>query len=67
VSEKKRRKVLFITLFPTRIEVTSFNDLGSQIHDDEGHALDNGHKYIEGIQSNSGAGRYNLDSGGVVA
>jgi hypothetical protein len=49
VSKKKRRKVLFVTLSPTRIEVTGFNGSGSRIHNDEGHALDNGHRYIEGI------------------
>jgi hypothetical protein len=38
MSEKKRRDVLFVTLSPTRIEVTSFNGLGSRIRDDEGHA-----------------------------
>jgi hypothetical protein len=48
MSKKKKRKVLFVTLSPTRIEVTSFNGLGSQIHDDEGHALGNGHRYIKG-------------------
>jgi hypothetical protein len=67
VSKKKRRKVLFITLSLTRIEVTDFNGLGSQIHDDEGHALGNGRRYIEGSRSNSGVGWYNLDSKGVVA
>jgi hypothetical protein len=67
MSKKKRRKVLFVTLSPTKIEVTGFNGLGSQIHDDEGHALDNCHRYIEGIQSNSGVGWYNLDNKGAVA
>jgi hypothetical protein len=38
LKKKKRRKVTFITLSPTRIEVTSFNGLGSQIHDDKGDA-----------------------------
>jgi hypothetical protein len=37
-SKKKRRKELFITLSPAKIEVTGFNGLGSLIHDDEGHA-----------------------------
>jgi hypothetical protein len=48
MSKKKRRKVLFITLFSTRIEVISFNGLGSRIHDDEELSLGNGHRYIEG-------------------
>jgi hypothetical protein len=38
MSEKKRRDVLFVTLSPTRIKVTGFNSLGSQIRDGEGHA-----------------------------
>jgi hypothetical protein len=38
MSKKKRRKELFVTLSPTKIEVTGFNGLGSRIHDDEGHA-----------------------------
>jgi hypothetical protein len=38
MSEKKRRDVLFITLSPTRIEVTGFNGLGSWIRDGEEHA-----------------------------
>jgi hypothetical protein len=67
VSKKKRRKVLFVTLSPTRIEVTSFNSSGSQILDDEGHALGNGRRYIEGNQSNSGIGWYNLDNEEAVA
>jgi hypothetical protein len=67
VSKKKRRKVLFVTLSPTRIEVTSFNGLGSRIHDGKGHALDNGRRYIEGNQSNSGISWYNLDNEGAVA
>jgi hypothetical protein len=36
--KKKRRKVTFITLSPTKIEVTSFNGLGSRIRDGEGLA-----------------------------
>jgi hypothetical protein len=31
--KKKRRKVTFVTLSPTKIEVTSFNGLDSRIHD----------------------------------
>jgi hypothetical protein len=38
MSEKKRKDVLVVTLSPTRIEVTGFNGLGSQIRDGEGHA-----------------------------
>jgi hypothetical protein len=38
MSEKKRRDVLFVTLSPTRIEVTGFNGLDSWIRDDEEHA-----------------------------
>jgi hypothetical protein len=49
MSKKKRRKVLLVTLSSTEIEVTSFNGSGSWIHYDEGHALDNGHRYIEDI------------------
>jgi CRISPR/Cas system endoribonuclease Cas6 (RAMP superfamily) len=33
--KKKRRKEMFITLSPTRIEVTSFNGLDSRICDNE--------------------------------
>jgi hypothetical protein len=36
MSKKKRRKELFITLSPTKIEVTGFNGLGSRIRNDEG-------------------------------
>jgi hypothetical protein len=36
--KKKRRKVTFVTLSLTKIEVTSFNSLGSRICDGEGHA-----------------------------
>jgi hypothetical protein len=38
MSMKKRRNILFVTLFPTKIEVTSLNGSGSQIHNDEEHA-----------------------------
>jgi hypothetical protein len=38
MSEKKRRDVLFVTLSPTKIEVTGFNGVGSQIRDGVGHA-----------------------------
>jgi hypothetical protein len=38
LKKKKRRKVTFVTLSPTKIEVTGFNGLGSQICDGEGHA-----------------------------
>jgi hypothetical protein len=67
MSKKKRRKVLFITLSPTRIEVTSFNGSSSWILNDEEHALGNGCRYIEGNQSSSGVGWYSLDNEGVVA
>jgi hypothetical protein len=67
MSKKKRRKVLLITLSPTRIKVTGFNGSGSWIHNDEEHALDNGCRCVEGIQSNSGVGQYNLDNKGAVA
>jgi CRISPR/Cas system endoribonuclease Cas6 (RAMP superfamily) len=33
--KKKRRKETFVTLSPTRIEVTGFNGSDSQIRDDE--------------------------------
>jgi hypothetical protein len=36
--KKKRRKEMFVTLSPTKIEVTGLNGLGSRIRDDEGHA-----------------------------
>jgi hypothetical protein len=38
VEEEERRKVTFVTLSPTKIEVTGFNGLGSRIHNGEGHA-----------------------------
>jgi hypothetical protein len=38
LKKKKRRKDMFVTLSPTKIEVTSFNGLGSRIRDGEGHA-----------------------------
>jgi hypothetical protein len=33
--KKKRRKETFVTLSPTRIEVTGFNGSDSQMRDDE--------------------------------
>jgi hypothetical protein len=63
---KKRRKKEFITLSPTRTEVTGFNDLGSQILDDKGHALDSGRRCIEDTRSNNGVGQYSLDNEGAV-
>jgi hypothetical protein len=36
--KKKRRKEAFVTLSPTKIEVTGFNGLDSQICDGEEHA-----------------------------
>jgi hypothetical protein len=66
MSKKKRRKVLFVPLSPTRIEVTGFNGLGSRILNDEGHALGNGHRYIESNQSNSDVDWYSLDNEGAV-
>jgi hypothetical protein len=36
--KKKRRNILFVTLSPTKIEVTGFNGSGSWIRDDEGCA-----------------------------
>jgi hypothetical protein len=38
MSKKKRRDILFITLSPTRIEVTGFNGSSSRICNDVGHA-----------------------------
>jgi hypothetical protein len=67
MSKKKRRNVLFVTLSPTKIEVTGFNGSGSRIHNDEGHSLSNGRRYIEGNQSNCGIGWYSLDNKGAVA
>jgi hypothetical protein len=61
-SKKKRRKVLFITLSPTRIEVTSFNDLDSRIHNDAGQTLGSGRRCIEDTQSNSDVSWYSLDN-----
>jgi hypothetical protein len=66
MSKKKGRKEIFITLFPTKIEVTGFNGLGSWIHDDKGHAWGNGHRYIEGSRSKSGVDWYSLDNKGAV-
>jgi hypothetical protein len=63
---KKRRKVKFVTLFPTRIEVTGFNDSGSQILNDEERSLNNGCRCIDDNQSGNVVGRYSLDSEGVV-
>jgi hypothetical protein len=36
--KKKRRKEVIVTLSPTKIEVTGFNGLDSQIRDGEEHA-----------------------------
>jgi hypothetical protein len=38
MSKKKRRNILFVTLSPTKIEVTGFNGSDSGIRDDVGHA-----------------------------
>jgi hypothetical protein len=47
VKEEKKKKLYFVTLSPTRIEVTSFNGSGNQILDDEEHALNSGCRCIE--------------------
>jgi hypothetical protein len=47
MSKKKRRKVLFVTLSPTRIELTGFNGLGNWILDGEEHSSNNGHRCID--------------------
>jgi CRISPR/Cas system endoribonuclease Cas6 (RAMP superfamily) len=36
--EEEKKKSKFITLSPTKIEVTSFNGLGNRIRDGEEHA-----------------------------
>jgi hypothetical protein len=56
----------FVTLSPTRIEVTSFNNSGNQILDDEGHLSNNGCRSIDDNQSRNVVGRYSLDSEGVI-
>jgi hypothetical protein len=38
LKKKKRRKEMFITLFPIKIEVTGFNGSDSWIRDGEKHA-----------------------------
>jgi hypothetical protein len=38
MSKKKRKKELFVTLSPTKIEVTGFNGSGSWIRDNAEHA-----------------------------
>jgi hypothetical protein len=60
--KKKRRKEEFVTLSPTRIEVTGFNNLDSWILNNEGHALDSGCRCIEDTQSNNDIGQYSLDN-----
>jgi hypothetical protein len=65
--KKKRRKEMFVTLSPTKIEVTGFNGSGSQIRDGEGHVRSNGHRCTEGSQSKSGTNWYSLDNEGAVA
>jgi hypothetical protein len=64
--EKKRRDVLFVTLSPTKIEVTGFNGLDSWIHDGEEHAGGSDHKCIGGSRNNSGSHQYNLDNGAIA-
>jgi hypothetical protein len=38
LEEEEKKKSKFVTLSPTRIEVTGFNGLDSWIHDGEEHA-----------------------------
>jgi hypothetical protein len=38
VKEEEKKKVTFVTLSPTKIEVTGFNGLDNRIRDGEGHA-----------------------------
>jgi hypothetical protein len=38
LKKKRRRKEAFVTLFPTKIEVTGFNGSDSRICNDEEHA-----------------------------
>jgi hypothetical protein len=64
--KEKRRKEEFVTLSPTSTEVTGFNDPGSQIHDDEEHALDSGCRCIRDTQSNNGISWYSLDNKGAI-
>jgi hypothetical protein len=61
---KKRRKDKFVTLSPTRIEVTDFNKMDSQILSALEHAVGSGRKCIEGIQNKDVDGWCNLDNKG---
>jgi hypothetical protein len=56
----------FITLSPARIEVTSFNNLGNQILDDEERLSNNGCRCIDDNRSRNVVSQYSLDSEGVV-
>jgi hypothetical protein len=47
VKKEKKKKLWFVTLSPTRIEVTSFNRSGNQILNDKKHALNSGCRCIE--------------------
>jgi hypothetical protein len=67
LKKKKRSKVMFVTLSPTKIEVIGFNGLDSRIRNGEEHAGGNDHRCTEGNQSKSGADWYNLDNEVAVA
>jgi hypothetical protein len=66
IIKKTRRKVESATLSLTRIEVTGFNDLDSQILDKEEHSLNNGRRCINDNRGSNVIGWYSLDSEGVV-
>jgi hypothetical protein len=53
---------LFVTLSPTRTEVTGFNDLDSQSFCAWKRKDDNGHKYIEDIGSIDVVDQHSLDN-----
>jgi hypothetical protein len=59
---KKRRKDKFVTLSFTRIEVTGFNKIDSQILGALEHAVGNDHKCTEDIQNNNDNSWCSLDS-----
>jgi hypothetical protein len=54
---------LFVTLSPTRTEVTDFNDSDSQPFDAWERIVDNGRKCTEDIGNTNVVDQHNLDSG----
>jgi hypothetical protein len=65
VKEEKKEKYI-VTLSPTRIEVTGFNNLGSWILDNVECSLNNDCRCINDNRSSNVVDRYSLDSEGVV-